>query len=344
MRSLIKTILLFVGLLVIVGGIFLAWFVPTAFFGKPTQQTVKIIVLEHGTSDDVAQTLADKGAIVSSFGYRFYAMLDATARYPKPGDYDVALGSSYRAIARQLALGPTRNETEFKLLEGATVLDETNLLISRGVSIISVGDLVGDPSRNKPFAAALRQQYDFLKDLPSDATLEGYLFPDTYRVWKDQLPLGLVLKQLNRFAEVTDGFAEQAKKQGRSFAEVVTLASIVEKEGRTTEERRMIAQIFLNRIKGGMRLQSDATVNYATKANRARPTLDDLQNDSPYNTYRHDGLPPGPICNPGKDSLEAALNPTPNDYYYYLHDDTGKIYYAKTIEEHRVNRAKAYGE
>ncbi len=339
-----KYFLLALGVLVVGAGLFLAWFVPVAFLGSPTQQTVHVALDENATADDASRILASKGAIASAWGYRVYAVIDATAKRPKAGEYDLALGSSYRNIARQLALGPARNETEFRLLEGQTLDDEKALLIERGVSAVSVGDLIGDPARDKPFAKALREQFAFLKDLPEDATLEGYLFPDTYRVWQDQLPLGLVLKQLNRFADISEGYADKAKAQGRSLSEVVTLASIVEKEGRTLEEKKVIAGIFLNRIKGNMRLQSDATVNYATKAGRARPTLDDLENDSPYNTYRHDGLPPGPICNPGQDSLEAALNPTPSEYYYYLHDDTGKIYYARTIEEHRVNRSKAYGE
>lgn len=339
-----KTIFLVLGLAVIALGLFLAWFVPSAYFGHASQQTVRVTISPNDTSEQVAQNLVDKGVISSKFGYEIFSWVDSSARHPKAGEYDIALGSSYRSMARQISLGPTRNEIEIKTLEGSDIQDLQAQLVSRGVSKISVGDLIGDPERGKPFAKALRDQFDFLKDLSADATLEGYLFPDTYRVWKDQLPLGLVLKQLNRFSEVTEGYAEAAKSQGRSLPEVVILASIVEREGRTIEEKRMIAQIFLNRLKGGMRLQSDATVNYATNGNKARPTLDDLQNDSPYNTYRHDGLPPGPICNPGKDSLDATMHPTANDYYYYLHDAAGKIYYAKTIEEHRINRAKAFGE
>jgi len=339
-----RKLLLSVGLIFIGLAIFAAWFVPSAFFGSPTGVKVRLEIPSDATADKIGEMLVSRGIIASSLGYRVYAYIDATAQHPRSGFYDVVPGSSYRSLARQFALGPSRDEFSFRLLEGQSLDDETAELLKLGVSATSVQDLIGDAHADKSFARALRQQYPFLKDLPDNASLEGYLFPDTYRVWKDQLPLGLVLKQLQTFSDKTSGMADEAVKQGRTFKDVMALASIVEKEGRTSEEKKVIAGIFLNRIKAGMRLQSDATVNYATRANRARPTLDDLNVESPYNTYRNDGLPPGPICNPGLDSIQAALNPTPSDYLYYLHDDQGKVYYAKTIDGHRENRRKAYNE
>jgi len=339
-----KKLLLSLGLLFIGLAIFAAWFVPSAFLGSPTGVKVRIEIPADTTVDKVGQLLAGKNIINSSWGYLVYSYIDVAARHPRAGFYDVVPGSSYRSLARQFALGPSRDEFSFRLLEGQTLDDETAELLKLDVSATSIQDLIGDSHADKYFAKALRQQYAFLKDLPDSASLEGYLFPDTYRVWKDQLPLGLVLKQLQTFSDKTSGMADEAVKQGRTFKDVMVLASIVEKEGRTSEEKKVIAGIFLNRIKTGMRLQSDATVNYATRANRARPTLDDLNVDSPYYTYRNDGLPPGPICNPGMDSIEAALNPTPSDYLYYLHDAQGKVYYAKTIDEHRENRRKAFNE
>jgi UPF0755 protein len=339
-----KKILLLIGLVFLALAIFLAWFVPSAFIGTPTQSSVPVQIPEKATSDQVAKLLADKGIIVSSLGYRLYALLDAQAGHAVVGEYAVTPGASYRSLARQLALGPTRDEITIRILEGSRLRDIGQELVKWQVTGASFRDLAGDAQASKPFSSALRNQFPFLKALPSDATLEGYLYPDTYRVWKDQLPLGFVLKLLNEFGKKTEGYEAQATSQSRTLHEVVILASMLEKEGRTADEKKMIAGIFLNRLKIGMRLQSDATVNYVTNAGRARPTLEDLEADSPYNTYRHDGLPPGPICNPGQDSLEAALHPTPNGFYYYLHDNDGKIYYAKTAEEHKANRAKAYGE
>ena len=339
-----KKILLFISIIIIAGAVFCAWFFPSAFIGSPSQQTVAVQIPESSSVSQIAQILQDKGIITSAWAYRLFSKIDKTTQNAKSGTYNIAPGSSYRDIARFIALGPARDEVTIRLIEGYSLPDLQVEMQEYDVSATSYQDLVGDFANKKPFSAGLRDQYDFLKDLPADATLEGYLFPNTYRVWKDQMPLGLVLKLLNEFQKQTQGFAEKAAEQNRSLHDVVILASIVEKEGKTPEERRMIAGIYLNRIKIGMRLQSDATVNYVTKAGRARPSLDDLEVDSPYNTYQNDGLPPGPICNPGLDALDAALNPTPNDYYYYLHDDEGNVYYARNIEEHKANRYKAYGE
>ncbi|MFZ6015846.1 MAG: endolytic transglycosylase MltG [Patescibacteria group bacterium] len=339
-----KKISLLIGALLVFLAIFIAWFAPSAYIGTPGQITVRVVVPKDANTKTVAQILSDKGVITSSFGYEFYSLLDAAARNPRAGEYEVAPGASYKLIARQLNMGPTRNEITLQFIEGSDLKDWQAYLRERNVSETSITDLVGDTASGKPFAPALREQYIFLKDLPEDATLEGYLFPDTYRVWQDQLPLGIVLKQLNEFDKQIQDLEDQIAKDNRSLHEILTLASIVEKEGRNKEERRNIARIFLNRLKIGMRLQSDATVNYVTGENRPRPTLDDLEIASPYNTYRNEGLPPGPICNPGKDALEAALNPADNDYYFYLHDEEGNIYYARNAEEHKQNRYKAYGE
>lgn len=339
-----KKILLLISLIILAGAIFLAWFLPSAYVGSPASTSVPVQIPENSTAGSVAELLSKKGIILSPLGYKIFSYLDTGARHPRAGDYAVFPGSSYRVLARQFSLGPSRDEITIRVLEGSTLQDVNLELGKWGVTTRSFADLVGDTKQGKTFSTPLRQQFEFLKSLPAKASLEGYLFPDTYRVWKDQLPLGFVLKQLQEFGKQTEGYAAEATKQGRKLDEVVTLASMVEKEGKTLDEKKMIAGIFLNRLKLGMRLQSDATVNYVTGAGRARPSLDDLEVDSSYNTYKHDGLPPGPICNPGKDSLEAALHSTPSNYYYYLHDDSGKIYYAKTIEEHKANRIKAYGE
>jgi UPF0755 protein len=339
-----RKIILLLGILLLAAGIFTAWFFPVAYVGAPAEFTIKISIQENSSVDDIALLLNQKGIITSVYGYQFFSLLDESARRAIPGEYDLAPGASYKQIARQISLGPKRNEITLQFIEGQTLDDWQSKLILSGVSATSVSDLVGDARTGKSFAKGLEEQFDFLKSLPQGASLEGYLFPNTYRVWKDQLPLGVALKQLSEFDLQTRGFAEAAVSDGRTLHEVVTLASIVEKEGRNHEERRNIARIFLNRLKIGMRLQSDATVNYVTGANNPRPTLSDLETISPYNTYKNEGLPPGPICNPGKDALDAALNPADNNYYFYLHDEEGNIYYAKNAEEHKLNRWKAYGE
>jgi UPF0755 protein len=147
--------------------------------------------------------------------------------------------------------------------------------------------------------------------------------------------------------KVTPQMREDAKKTGLTFAQTITLASIVEREGKTDSDRPMIAGILLNRIKLGMPLQVDATLQYTLGYQPFAKTwwkkelsVDDKKINSPYNTYANVGLPPAPIANPGMASINAAMYPTSSDYLYYLHDKTGTAHYAKTIEEHNANIQK----
>ncbi len=341
-----RNILWFCGVLFIGAAIFLAWFVPGAWFMHPANgaPTFSISIPAGSDASAVATRLADKGIIVSAAGYDFYSLLDSAARHPRAGDYQMTSGMSYRAAARMLALGPEREEVEVKLIEGWNLNEIGAALEKFGVSSTEFLALTADASRDLQANPEWRDEFPFLASLPAHTSLEGYLYPNTYRVWKDQLPQGLIEKQLAEFQKTTTGMADQAAEQKRSFRDVLILASIVEKEATTPEDRKIVAGIYLNRLKLGMPLQSDATINYVTGAGRARPVLKDLEVSSPYNTYKHAGLPPGPICNPGAISLDAALHPTQTDYLYYLHDDQGKSYYAKTLQEHIRNRAKAYGE
>jgi UPF0755 protein len=338
-----KQFILIIGLLFLAAGASLAWFMPRAWFRTATEPyaQARITVGENWDAARTAQELKKIGAIDSEFGYRIYAYIDKAANEPRAGEYDVFLVSNYRNLARQLFRGPERDEVEIRILEGLSLKQQGDILEKYGVKREEFEQWAGD---GHPFPRELRELFPFLSILPPDASLEGYLYPDTYRVWKDQLPMGLIEKQLSRFQKLTQGMIEAASNQGRNFHDVVTLASIVEKEAARGDDRKIVAGIYLNRLKKGMRLQSDATVNYITGAGRARPTLKDLEADSPYNTYMHDGLPPGPIASPGIESIEAALNPTQTDYLFYLHDEQGKSYYARTLEEHKQNRYKAYGE
>ena len=341
-----KKIFFVLALILLFAAGFFSWFAPAAWLSTPESdaQSVKFDVPEGATPNEVGVALQERGIIGSSWGYALYVRIDATAQRPKAGDYLVKSGMSYRKLARLLALGPERNEVEVKIIEGWDLSDEEAALAKYGVEGKDFRTLSGNYNAKKGFDPALKEDHAFLSELPVGSSLEGYLFPDTYRVWQDQLPQSLVLKQLTQFSKLYDEISPELKKQGRSLDELMILASIVEREAASAEDKKMVAGIYLNRIKRGMLLQSDATVNYVTGAGRARPTLDDLAVDSPFNTYKYKGLPPAPICNPGKESILAALNPTPSEYLYYLHDAEGKSYYARTLEEHKVNRWKAYGE
>jgi UPF0755 protein len=205
--------------------------------------------------------------------------------------------------------------------------------------------------------------FDFLKTLPSDADLEGFLFPDTYRILKSTAELAktnpqlasktIIKKILDNTQVKLDGLKiDSGETQGLPLFGIITLASIVEKEtGRNStsaeqkqqlqEERQTIAGIFLNRLKAGMPLESDATINYITGKNNPQPSAVDLSINSPYNTYKNQGLPKGPICNPSLSSIEAVLKPIKTDYFYFLHQQpSGEVVYSKTFKEHVRNKQK----
>lgn len=190
-----------------------------------------------------------------------------------------------------------------------------------------------------------RTKFDFLNGLPKGASLEGYLFPDTYLFAPDASAEDMIMVMLRNFGKKFESISGFGVGSNSAFDrarlhEFVTMASIIEEEGRTKEERDMISDIFWKRIKIGQALQSDATVNYVHGTTNLQPTLVDIESDSPYNTYKNPGLPPGPISNPGLDSLHAAVFPKSNPYYYFLVDlNTGETFYAKTFEEHVRNRS-----
>ena len=174
------------------------------------------------------------------------------------------------------------------------------------------------------------------------------MFPDTYLIPRDATASAIAQILLDNFnTKVTAAMKADATRSGLTFAQTITLASIVEREGKTVQDKPVIAGILLNRIKLGMPLQVDATLQYALGYQPFEKTWwkkdltdDDKKIDSLYNTYANVGLPPGPISNPGIVSIKAAIYPTASDYLYYLHDKTGAVHYAKTIAEHEANIQK----
>ncbi len=254
-------------------------------------------------------------------------------------------------LQKQLAKAP---EDTITIIEGWTTDDIAGYLQKKGLT-----DAKSFISAQKDFRA---DKYPFLGSKPSGASLEGFLFPDTYRVPKNSgsskesnvAESSLIIKKMleNFSQKFTEEMQGQAGKRHMSVYEILTLASIIEREtGRNAatleakqqlaDERKIIAGIFYNRLNTGQPLQSDATINYITKKNTPTASADDLQIDSPYNTYKYKGLPPGPICNPSLSSIQAALEPASTDYFYFLHKQpSGEPVYSKTFEEHVKNKNK----
>lgn len=238
-------------------------------------------------------------------------------------------------------------EVKVTFIEGWTAREMGEYLEKQG--LIRMADFL---DAQKKITAS---DYPFLSSKPDSADLEGFLFPDTYRLLKPKQNLSsdlgpiIIAKMLDTFGEKFSKPAQKQPSVGNKYNtyELVTLASIVEKESgglgySKTEldlQRQIVAGIFLNRLKAGLPLQSDATINFITKKNQASPSLIDTEIDSPYNTYKYKGLPPGPISNPSLSSLEAVFKPQQTDYYYFLHKQpSGEIVYSRTYEEHLKNK------
>ena len=184
---------------------------------------------------------------------------------------------------------------------------------------------------------------EILMGIPADQGLEGYLFPDTYRFRSDATSAivaeTMLLTLKRRLAE--NGIAIPRNlifEGGLTLHEIITLASMVEREVRTPEDMKLVAGIFYTRMKIGMALQADSTVNYVTGKSDTAVSLEDSRVDSPYNTYQNLGLPPGPISNPGMNAILAVLEPTDSDYLYFLTTDDGDVVYAQTFDEHVANK------
>lgn len=202
--------------------------------------------------------------------------------------------------------------------------------------------------RNEEIAMKLNKELDIPESEFLRYAKEGYMFPDTYLIPRTATPAAIAEFFLDTFnKKVTQEMRDDAKKSGLTFPQVVTMASIVEREGRTKEDRPIIAGILLKRLKAGWPLQADATLQYALGYQPEQKTWwkkgvdnQDKRIASPYNTYRNTGLPPAPIANPGLAAIRAVIYPEDSPYWFYLHDDKGVAHYAKTIEEHEENIRK----
>ncbi len=265
----------------------------------------------------------------------------------------LALVGAKLLVDRQARIEEAANQkavqVSWRAIEGWTIADIAGDLEKRG--------LVTEKDFNQGLKSVLFS-YDFLGELKDltfkPSSLEGYLFPDTYFVAAKPTAKSVIQKMLDNLGgKITEQMRADIKKQNRSIFEVLTLASIVEKEvGRNTattsaadqqvlqEERETVAGIFMNRLKIGMALQSDATIGYITKKNDPQASSADLLIDSPYNTYKYRGLPPGPISNPSLSAIKAAIYYKATDYLYFLTKKDGTAVYAKTLEEHNANKRK----
>ncbi|NQT49284.1 endolytic transglycosylase MltG [Candidatus Kuenenbacteria bacterium] len=295
----------------------------------------KVFVIEKGQSvEQIAKNLQEQGIIKSSFWFKVYVFSTGNKAKFVDGEFSLRTDTNLKTIAHELLTQrETNEEVDITLLEGWTIEQMDEYLAVK--LLIEQGDLI---DYTKKFND---KSWFFLIDRPKKASLEGYLYPDTYRVYQQTTPEQIVKKMLDNLeTKLTEELRAQIKAQDMSVFEIITLASIVEREMFGYENRRVVAEIFLKRLKIGMALQSDATVNYVTRKGIAAPSHDDIRVDNLYNTYMYPGLPPGPISNPSIESIRAVLNPTKTDYWYFLNTPEGDIIFSKDHDEHVANKFK----
>jgi UPF0755 protein len=214
-----------------------------------------------------------------------------------------------------------------------------SVTIPEGFTVMQIADLLQEMGLcdKEAFLSSVHESPMGAGDKTAVTDLEGYLYPDTYKFARGVGPVSIVRMMTGRFREKTRPYREKVEESGMAMNDIVTLASIVEKETGSAEERPVIASVFLNRLKKGMRLESDPTVIYGIEDFNGNLTREDLKKPGPYNTYTETGLPAGPIANPGIDSIRAVLYPSDTDFLFFVSKNDGTHYFSRTLSEH--NRA-----
>jgi UPF0755 protein len=301
----------------------------------------------------VAERLEEAGLVSDATLFRYYLRYYALDAGLEAGDFTLRGTMTLPEIAETLS-NARADEIEVRITEGWRLEQTADYLVSRPELGIDAAAFLAlarlDPAA--PDAERLRGEFDFLIALPAGATLEGYLFPDTYRLPADATAADLIETMLYTFdRRVTLEMRQAAAASGLSLHGAITLASIVEREAQLADERPVVASVFLNRLAQGIKLDADPTVQYAlgfqpdTGEWWKRPLVyADLESSSPYNTYQVAGLPPGPIASPGLAAIEAVVYPAETDYLYFvvdcLSDTPGAHVFATTFEEHQANVAR----
>lgn len=300
---------------------------------------VTFSIREGESVTTIAEHLTSAKLIRSTFIFKAHVYFEGARSNFLAGDFTIPAGASTRTIVNLLTTTPATEEVTIRVAESATAKEIADQLEKAGV--ISAIAFLQAVSTTDSRTVTPNRTYDFLRDKPSDATLEGYLFPDTYRFYTKATAAHVVQKFLDTFeAKVSSTILADIRSQGRTVFDVVTLASVVDQEVRTDVDRRLAAGIFLERMRLGIALQSDATVNYVTGKQALQPTNVDLSVDSKYNTYKYKGLPPGPIGNPSLSAIRAVANPQTSAYLFFLTTPEGQTVFSKTYDEHLANKRK----
>lgn len=316
-------------------------YVSTSLQPLDANNDTKIAVeIPNGSSNKQIGEILEKDKVIKSgIIFNYYTKFNNLTGF-QAGNYEFSPSMTLEEIGLALQTGGT-----------GAVTSDAKLTIPEGYDVEQIGDALEESTsitkeeflalmENQEFFDKMYQAYPELLEGAAQAEnvryrLEGYLFPATYDYYKGTSLEDVVTQMIDKSNSVLSKYYEQINQKNLTVHEVLTLASLVEKEGVKEEDRKNIAQVFFNRLAIGMPLQSDISILYALGEHKEVVTVEDTQVDSPYNLYLNTGYGPGPFDNPSEQSINAVLNPTPNNYYYFVADlTTGEVYFAETFEQH----------
>lgn len=295
----------------------------------------KVFVIKPGeSSSQIAVGLKKEGLVRSSLLFKAYVLLTGGGGRLRAGDYQLSAKMDLPSIA-------------FKIITGEII--KVRVVIPEGFGAREI-----DKTLDQKFAKFaprkfeveklkiedFESEFSFLPSLPS-ASLEGFLFPDTYDFSLNANSATVARKMLVNFgARLTPALRGEIKRQGKTIWQIITVASLIEKEVRGAKDKKIVSGILWKRLKSEMPLQVDSTLAYAAGRKIVKFSTKEINIDSPYNTYKRRGLPPGPIDNPGLESILAAIYPQKSAYWYYLSTPAGKTIFSKNLREHNIAKAK----
>ncbi len=333
-RSATLLVLLLVVALLVVAGMLYTVQLLGPVTGDKNAPLVLVTIPPGRNARQIGEILARRHLVRSPLSFVFASRMDSLSGKMHAGRYELSAAMPPRQIAARLALGETAQGV-VTVPEGYTVRQIARRLAEHHLV---------DETQFLALAQGQGRTFHVRGWTPPDDTLEGYLFPDTYNVPKGASAREIIQQMLDNFARrVVSPHGAEANGFPGGLPAIVTLASLVEREAEVDADRPLIAAVYRNRLQTGMRLQCDATVQYALPSHKTRLFYADLRVDSPYNTYKHAGLPPTPIASPGLPSIEAALHPAVVNYLYYVAGPAGRHVFSATLAQHEqaVARARA---
>ncbi|QPA30174.1 endolytic transglycosylase MltG [Thermaerobacillus caldiproteolyticus] len=316
---------------------------------NPKDRTAVHVSIPIGSSvNDIAATLEKKHLIKSATVFRYYVKFKNHADF-QAGEYELNRAMSLEDIIATLKTGKVMEKMKLKITipEGKQLTQIAEIIAKKtGYKQEDVMKQLSD----RQYIQQLIQKYPTVlsKDILNQNIrypLEGYLFPATYSFKEKKPPISTIIEaMIAKTAEIVAKYEGEMKEKEFTPHRLLTMASLIEEEATEKVQRKKIASVFYNRLRVGMPLQTDPTVLYALGKHKERVYYEDLKVNSPYNTYIHKGLPPGPIANAGEMSIQAALQPAQTDYLYFLATPAGEVIFTKTLEEHNREKEKHIGK